>query len=107
MATLLANKIAPGLLDRYLARTGFAGQQTDRPRDPDQPVNLWQPADGSDDGNPDARDFGAHGSFDDRSHSTAPEQWFGEHRGLLLGMAATAVAAGAAAAIGRRPGRQS
>src|SRR5256885_13775442 len=29
--TLLANAVAPGLLDRYLARTGFASQQTDAP----------------------------------------------------------------------------
>ena len=27
-ATLLANAVAPGLLDRYLARTGFSSQQT-------------------------------------------------------------------------------
>src|SRR5205807_8884505 len=45
-ATLLANAVAPGVLDRYLARTGYRAQQTDQPRDPDQPANLWQPADG-------------------------------------------------------------
>ncbi|HEX3307737.1 MAG TPA: SDR family oxidoreductase, partial [Streptosporangiaceae bacterium] len=32
MWTLAANAVAPGLLDRYLARTAFAGQQTDQPR---------------------------------------------------------------------------
>ena len=47
MGTLAGNAIAPGLLDRYLARTGFKSQQTDQPRDPDQPVNLWEPAHGS------------------------------------------------------------
>src|SRR2546430_1808078 len=57
-ATLLANAVAPGLLDRYLARTGFRGQQTDQPRDPDQPANLWQPADG-----PREPDYGAPGRF--------------------------------------------
>src|SRR5689334_15092076 len=62
-ATLIANKFAPGLLDRYLARTGFKSQQTPQPRDPHQPANLWQPAD-SDSGH----DFGAHGRFDNRSH---------------------------------------
>ena len=30
-ATLIANRIAPALLDRYLARTGFDSQQTDQP----------------------------------------------------------------------------
>src|SRR5580704_11674237 len=55
-ATIFANKFVPALLDRYLARTGFAAQQTKDPQDPDAPVNLWEPADG-----PDGRDFGAHG----------------------------------------------
>src|SRR3954451_8202784 len=43
---LLANAVAPGLLDRYLARTGFKSQQTDAPQPPDQPANLWEPVDG-------------------------------------------------------------
>jgi NAD(P)-dependent dehydrogenase (short-subunit alcohol dehydrogenase family) len=62
--TIMANRVAGGLLDRYLARTGVASQQTDEPRDPEQPENLWHPADG-----PDGRDFGAHGAFDDRAHA--------------------------------------
>src|SRR5256885_2245774 len=56
--TLLANAVAPGLLDRYLARTGFGSQQTDQPAGRHRPANLWQPADRS-------ADFGAHGEFDD------------------------------------------
>ncbi len=39
--TLAANAVAPGLLDRYLARTGFDSQQTKKPRGPEragQPV---------------------------------------------------------------------
>ncbi|MCO5967565.1 SDR family oxidoreductase [Actinoallomurus soli] len=87
VATLLANRIAPSLLDRYLARTGYKSQQTDRPRDPHQPANLWKPADG-----PDGRDFGAHGSFDDKAHPRSVQTWAAEHRGLL--------AAGAGAALG-------
>ena len=62
--TIVANRVAGGLLDRYLARTGLSSQQTDEDRDPDQPVNLWSPADG-----PGGRDFGAHGAFDDRAHA--------------------------------------
>lgn len=34
--TLLANVVAPGLLDRYLARTGFSSQQTPEPEEPHQ-----------------------------------------------------------------------
>ncbi len=65
-ATLAANALAPGLFDRYLARTGPKSQQTGRPRDPDQPANIWHPADGRE-----GRDFGAHGIFDDRSMDTS------------------------------------
>lgn len=75
-ATLAANALAPGLLDRYLARTGFASQQTDRDRDPDQPVNLWEPAD-------DQRDFGARGTFSDRASNRSAQMWASQHHGLL------------------------
>ncbi|ONH22944.1 SDR family oxidoreductase [Pseudofrankia asymbiotica] len=92
-ATLAANAVAPGLLDRYLARTGFDAQQTDAEHDPDEPGNLWKPADA-----PGGRDFGAHGSFDDRSHSHDPQLWASQHHGVLA--AATSGAAAAAATAG-------
>ena len=38
MGTLAANAIAPGLLDRYLGKTGFNSQQTKQRHDPDAPV---------------------------------------------------------------------
>lgn len=87
--TLAANAIAPGILDRYLARTGYSSQQTDTPRDPDQPENLFTPADGVD-----GRDFGAHGIFDDRSRDRSAQLWASQHHGPL------GVAAGLAAAAG-------
>jgi NAD(P)-dependent dehydrogenase (short-subunit alcohol dehydrogenase family) len=89
MATLIANKFAAGLLDRYLARTGYSSQQTDQPRDPDQPVNLWEPADG-----PQGRDFGAHGIFDRESTPRSYQVWASQHLGLLgaAGLAAAAAA---------------
>ena len=86
--TLIANKFAAGLLDRYLARTGYASQQTDQPRDPDQPSNLWEPADGVH-----GRDFGAHGIFDDKSTSRSYQLWASQHERLLGAVAAGAVAA--------------
>jgi NAD(P)-dependent dehydrogenase (short-subunit alcohol dehydrogenase family) len=58
--TLVANAVVPGLLDRYLARTGVEAQQTDEPADPDQPANLWSPQD-------EVSDAGAHGGFDSRA----------------------------------------
>ena len=90
--TLVANAIAPGILDRYLARTGFDSQQTDQPRDPRQAANLWQPADRRP-----GDDHGAHGSFDDRSTSRSAQVWMSEHHGLLGTAAASAAAAGLAA----------
>ena len=33
-ATILANRVAPALLDRYLARTGYGSQQTNSPPTP-------------------------------------------------------------------------
>jgi NAD(P)-dependent dehydrogenase (short-subunit alcohol dehydrogenase family) len=87
--TVTANKIIPGLLDRYLARTGYTSQQTNQPRDPDAPANLWHPADGEY-----GDDQGAHGTFDDRAHPRSPLLWAQRHRGLL-GAAAIAAAAGA------------
>jgi NAD(P)-dependent dehydrogenase (short-subunit alcohol dehydrogenase family) len=86
--TLLANAVAPGVLDRYLARTGFSGQQTEEPRDRNQPANLWEPADGA--GEPDA---GAHGVFDDKATSRSVQLWASQHHGLL------ALGGGVAAAL--------
>ncbi|MGI9157823.1 MAG: SDR family oxidoreductase [Marmoricola sp.] len=94
--TLIANAVAPGVLDRYLARTGFKSQQTGQRRSPDQPVNLWQPADGTD-----GRDFGAHGIFDDKATSRSPQLWASQHHGLI-GAAGLAGVAAAAAAWWRR-----
>ena len=94
---MLANAVAPGILDRYLARKGFSGQQTDQPRDPDQPANLWTPADG-----PGGADAGAHGDFDSRSTSRSPQLWASQHHGLVATGVAAASAAAAWAVFRRR-----
>ncbi|KAF2782063.1 SDR family oxidoreductase [Streptomyces sp. OM5714] len=101
VATLLGQKLAPGLLDRYLARTGYDGQQTGRPVDPSRPANLWKPAD---DTAPD--DYGAHGVFDDEAHERSLQFWISRHRGpLALAAAVTGAAAGAlAGGLRRRTG---
>lgn len=96
VATLLANRLFPALLDRYLARTGYRSQQTDEPRDPDQPVDLWEPADGAG-----GRDFGAHGRFDARAHGRSPQLWAARHR-IALAAAGAAGAAAVAALLRRR-----
>jgi len=89
-ATILANRVVPALLDRYLARTGYDSQQTGEPEGHGRPDNLFQPLDG-----PDGRDHGAHGVFDLRSHPRSLQLWLTEHPMVLSGLAAgTAVAAG-------------
>ncbi|GAB3083675.1 SDR family oxidoreductase [Pedococcus soli] len=85
VGTLIANAVAPGILDRYLARTGMSSQQTQEPQPPDAPVNLWNPADQD-------HDFGAHGRFDVRSTPRSPQVWASQHHGV--------VGAGATLAIG-------
>jgi NAD(P)-dependent dehydrogenase (short-subunit alcohol dehydrogenase family) len=92
-ATLVVNAVAPGLLDRYLARTGFDAQQTDQPKPPGQPANLWEPADGED-----GRDFGAHGLFDEKAHARSPQVWASQHHGTLAVVGAGLVAGAAALA---------
>jgi hypothetical protein len=63
MSTLLAiyaNRVAPGLLDRYLGRTGYDSQQLDEAVDTDRPDNLNAPVSGG---------HRAHGRFDQRAHA--------------------------------------
>lgn len=95
--TLVANAVAPGLLDRYLARTGFSSQQADQQRDSEQPTNLWEPADGEE-----GRDFGAHGIFDDKSTYRSPQLWASQHHGLLGGALAAGAGLGVRAWLRRR-----
>ncbi|QMU77804.1 SDR family oxidoreductase [Streptacidiphilus sp. PB12-B1b] len=97
VGTLMANAVAPGLLDRYLARTGFSSQQDDRPQDKDHPVNLWEPADGKD-----GHDYTAHGSFDDRATHRSPQLWASQHHGAIAAVAAAGLLAAATAALRSR-----
>jgi NAD(P)-dependent dehydrogenase (short-subunit alcohol dehydrogenase family) len=82
--TLIANAVAPGLLDRYLARTGFSSQQTNQPNTPTGgaggTANLWEPVDGKN-----GTDHGAHGRFDDRSWSRSPQAWLSRHHAVTAG----------------------
>jgi hypothetical protein len=92
---ILGDKLAPRLLDRYLARTGYESQQRPEPADPDRPNNLYAPLDG-----PQGRDHGAHGVFDDRATSRSVELWASTHRGLIAvaGAGLAALSLGAVAA---------
>jgi NAD(P)-dependent dehydrogenase (short-subunit alcohol dehydrogenase family) len=82
---IIANKFIPGLLDHFLARTGYNSQQYDDREDPNRAHNLWQPVPG---------DHGAHGAFDDRAKSYSAQLWLSEHRAwILLTIAAIVLAA--------------
>ena len=85
---ILANKIAPSLADRYLAKTGVKSQQMqDRPAGANRPANLFEPV----------HDMAAtHGIFDAQSKSGSLQLWATMHRPAL---AAAASAAGAAATV--------
>ncbi|MEV0470986.1 SDR family oxidoreductase [Streptomyces prunicolor] len=96
-ATVLANKLAPALLDRYLARTGYASQQTDAGGAGTREPNLWHPADEAPE-----HDYGAHGTFDERSHPRSAQAALARHPGLVLAGVTGAVAMGLGAAIRRR-----
>jgi hypothetical protein len=54
---VVAASLAPGFANQYAAIAAWQSQLTDRPVDPDRPVNLFQAADSE-------SDHGAHGSFD-------------------------------------------
>jgi NAD(P)-dependent dehydrogenase (short-subunit alcohol dehydrogenase family) len=84
---IVAQKFFPGLLDRYLGKTGYDAQQYDGPADPNRPNNLWSPLPG---------DHGPHGNFADRSHSSSLQvtlnlnrRWIGI--GLLAATAAALI----------------
>ncbi|MET8545274.1 SDR family oxidoreductase [Kitasatospora sp. NPDC004799] len=97
VGTLVANALAPGLLDRYLARTGLdAQQEEDRTRRGDEPSNLWSPGDA-------ATDHGAHGRFDAEARDRSAQLWASQHHRLLAAGGAALLGAVAGAARGRRP----
>ncbi len=87
VATVTADKLAPGLLDTYLGRTGYASQQQDQPADQGRPSNLWEPI---------PEDHGAHGEFDRQAHDRSFQLWASTHRKILT-LAGTAAGAATAA----------
>src|ERR671935_577405 len=89
---ILAQKVAPGLVDRYLARRGYVSQQRPEPEVPGRPDNLFTLIPG---------DRGAQGPFTQRSHRRSLQLWLREHPVLRFAWSIAAAAA-AAALIARR-----
>ena len=86
-AIVFGAKLAPAIGDEVLARTGYDAQQTNEPRDPAAPNNLFAPVPG---------DRGAHGSFDDRAKARSFGLWSALHK-VPLAIALGSLAVGAAA----------
>lgn len=71
---IVADKIAAGFADWYLAQSGYDAQQTDEPVEPDRRDNLWEAV---------AGDHGAHGTFGDRAITSSPQLWLTKNRNWL------------------------
>lgn len=83
-AVILGNRVAPGLGDRYLARTGYKSQQDPSlPYDRNRPHNLFQPVPGEAD---------TRGSFTGSSKGRSVQLWLSLHRGGVLAALATGAA---------------
>ena len=88
------DKLAPGLGDWYLGKTGYASQQIGAPEEPGRPSNLWEPVDEN-------RDYGAHGAFDERARERSWQLWADTHRGWLA-LAGAGVLSAIGAAVFRK-----
>ena len=94
---ILAQKIAPGLLDRYLASRAYAGQQTNEPADPRHRDNLFAAVPGA---------YAAHGRFDARARSRSAQLWLDLHRGWVAAAFGVLAGAAAGALLDRGAGRR-
>ena len=98
MQAVWGQKFIPGLLDRYLAWATWDGQMYDGPRDPNTPIDLYEPVPGHQ---------GVHGPFDDRASACSPAVWAETHRGWIgAGIGGVAAAALALAGVSVRPRRR-
>ena len=84
--TVLGNRVAPVLLDHFLARTNVQGQQSPDHDPPARQSNTWEPVYGA--------EVQARGSFDDKAYASSPELWLSRHRTPLLLGCVLAAAAG-------------
>jgi short-subunit dehydrogenase len=90
--TILGNKVAPWLAERYLAKTAIDGQQTPDPYDGTKAANLFTPVD-------DDHDEGAHGVFDEQAKGRSDQAFLTRHR-TATGLAGAGLLTAAGAAAG-------
>ena len=90
---IIANKLAPGLLDRYLADAGYNGQLTDEVQPNNAPANLFATVEA---------DVAAHGRFDKAASDYSAEMILSEYRSFAAVAAAGLFAFGLARWLSRR-----
>jgi len=87
LASIVLNKMIPGLLDKLMARRAYEQQFTDEPIAADRPDNLFHAV---------PTPYKAHGRFEQRAHASSPELWTSLHRdfvGAALALAALSTVA--------------
>ena len=91
--TVLANRVAPALLDRYLAHGNVGAQQSPAHDPAGATSNTWQPVGGS--------EIAAHGVFDATAYAHSPALWVSQRRARVTGALLIAGISAAAAAVVR------
>lgn len=94
---IVAQRIVPGLLDRYLGKSGYKSQQiVNEPRDPNAPNNLYDYVPG---------EHSARGKFDDRSKRSSAEIFVVLHQQWFAWAAALSIVGAGALLAGMRSRR--
>src|SRR4051794_14163355 len=93
--TIVGNKVAPWLVERVLAKQAYAGQQSDKPADPNRPDNLMAPPPG---------DAGAHGPYDGQARTSSIQLQLAKRRGVLGATAGAVLMLTGSLVLGRRSG---
>jgi NAD(P)-dependent dehydrogenase (short-subunit alcohol dehydrogenase family) len=89
---VVGNRIAPGLMDRLMARQAWSGQFSGQPKAIDRKSNLMVPRD-------EHRDAGARGRFDRRASKRSWQLEFTMHRRAILTVLGVAAFGGLFAAM--------
>jgi short-subunit dehydrogenase len=71
VAAIVGNFVAPGLLDRYLGKTGYRSQTTRTKLPPNHPNNLYEPVEG---------DYGQRGRFTKEAYTGSLELFTDRHQ---------------------------
>ena len=79
---IIGNKIAPWYADWVLANSGYDGQQTNEPADPDRKNNVWQPVN---------EDRGAYGNFSNVATNKSLTLWASINRNMVRTIAVLAL----------------